>query len=139
MRSLVGALIAALFAGSALAQTAAAIIEPLHGDLSLNQGQGFQRFNSRVQANVGDTLMVGPGGAANLVYLDGCRVHVQPGSVVSIAPLSPCASGSFASEAPAQESLFNTGALAGGALFAVGAGAFIYGVTQSPSTAPASP
>jgi hypothetical protein len=40
--------------------------------------------------------MVGPGGAATVVYGDGCKVDVQPGAVTTIAPLSPCASGSNA-------------------------------------------
>jgi hypothetical protein len=76
----------------------AATIEPVQGNLSLNQGQGFQPVNSRVNANVGDTVMVGPGGAAAVTYPDGCKVPVQPGTVTSIAPLSPCASGSRADD-----------------------------------------
>jgi hypothetical protein len=76
----------------------AATIEPVQGNLSLNQGQGFQPVNSRVNANVGDTVMVGPGGAAAVTYPDGCKVQVQPGTVTSIAPLSPCASGSLADD-----------------------------------------
>ena len=62
----------------------------------INQGQGFAPVNGRVDANVGDSVMVGPGGSASLVYSDGCTVDVQPGSVTTIAPLSPCASGSNA-------------------------------------------
>jgi hypothetical protein len=76
----------------------AATIEPVQGNLSLNQGQGFQPINSRVDANVGDTVMVGPGGAAAVTYPDGCKVPVQPGAVTTIAPLSPCASGSLADD-----------------------------------------
>jgi hypothetical protein len=74
----------------------AASLEPGQGDLSVNQGQGFQPVNSRVDAKVGDSVMVGPGGAATLTYDDGCTVTVQPGSVTTIAPISPCASGSSA-------------------------------------------
>jgi hypothetical protein len=76
----------------------AATIEPVQGNLSLNQGQGFQPINSRVDANVGDTVMVGTGGAAAVTYPDGCKVPVQPGAVTTIAPLSPCASGSLADD-----------------------------------------
>ena len=86
--------LALLGIGSAQAQTASVI--PLQGDLSVNQGQGFQRVDSRIGANVGDSLMVSPGGSATVVYQDGCQVSVQPGSVTTIAPLSPCASGSQA-------------------------------------------
>jgi hypothetical protein len=76
----------------------AATIEPVQGNLSLNQGRGFQPINSRVDANVGDTVVVGPGGAAAVTYPDGCKVPVQPGAVTTIAPLSPCASGSRADD-----------------------------------------
>jgi hypothetical protein len=76
----------------------AATIEPVQGNLSLNQGQGFQPVNGRVDANVGDTVVVGPGGAAAVTYSDGCKVSVQPGAVTTIAPLSPCASGSMADD-----------------------------------------
>ncbi|HWX85053.1 MAG TPA: hypothetical protein VNZ48_15765 [Xanthobacteraceae bacterium] len=85
---------ALLFASAA----GAATVEPVQGNLSLNQGQGFQPVNSRVKANVGDTVVVGPGGAAAVTYPDGCKVQVQPGAVTAIAPLSPCASGSRADD-----------------------------------------
>ena len=76
----------------------AATIEPGYGDLTINQGQGFKSATSRTSANVGDSVMVGPGGSATVVYDDGCRVPVQPGAVTNIAPLSPCASGSYAAD-----------------------------------------
>ena len=89
-----------LIGGSLLFVSAswAATIEPVQGNLSVNQGQGFQPVNSRIDANVGDTVVVGPGGAAAVTYSDGCKVSVQPGAVTTIAPLSPCASGSMADD-----------------------------------------
>ena len=78
--------------------TWAATIEPGQGSLSINQGQGFQAVNNRVDANVGDSVMVSPGGSATVVYDDGCKVTVQPGAVATIAPLSPCATGSYAQD-----------------------------------------
>jgi hypothetical protein len=99
MRSSIGlTCFTAMFFASSLAQ--AATIEPVYGNLSVNQGQGFQPVNGRIEANVGDAVMVGPDGTATVVYSDGCQVNVQPGAVVSIAPLSPCASGSFAAASP---------------------------------------
>lgn len=83
---------AMLLSGSAWAAT----LQPGQGTLSVNQGQGFQPVNNRIDANVGDSVMVGPNGSATVVYDDGCTVDVQPGSVTTIAPLSPCASGSNA-------------------------------------------
>jgi hypothetical protein len=64
----------------------AAVVEPGYGDLTINQGQGFKPVTSRVSANVGDSVMVGPGGAATVVYEDGCKVDVRPGAVMTIAP-----------------------------------------------------
>lgn len=40
--------------------------------------------------------MVGPDGAAVIAYADGCTVDVKPGTVETIAQLSPCASGASA-------------------------------------------
>ena len=111
---------ALLWIGSAQAQTASVV--PLQGDLSLNQGQGFERVDSRISANVGDSLMVGPGGAATLLYQDGCQVTIQPGSVTTVAPLSPCASGSFAQQNTNTDNLVGAavviGAIVGGSIYA---------------------
>jgi hypothetical protein len=74
----------------------ASVVEPGSGDLTINRGQGFKPVTSRINANVGDSVMVGPSGAATVVYDDGCKVSVQPGAVTTIAELSPCAAGSNA-------------------------------------------
>jgi hypothetical protein len=114
----------------------AATVEPAQGNLSINQGQGFQPVNSRLDANVGDSVMVAPGGAATVVYDDGCKVDVQPGAVTTIAPLSPCASGSYADDSSNWGGLIIGGAAAG----ALGLG--IYYATQTTTagtTSPASP
>ena len=114
--------------------TWAATIEPGQGSLSVNQGQGFQPVNTRVDANVGDSVMVSPGGSATVVYDDGCKVTVQPGAVATIAPLSPCATGSYA-----QDGGDGWGAVGMGVLVAGAAGLAIYEATKSSNTTPASP
>ena len=38
----------------------------------------------------GDSVMAEPGGAAKVIYTDGCQVPVQVGGVVVIGPQSPC-------------------------------------------------
>ncbi len=134
-RSLIcGICSATIVAGGALAQTAT--VEPVQGSVSFSRGQGFQRVDGRVQANVGDSVMVGPDGAANVIYPDGCQVNVQPGAVADIAPLSPCASGSFADD----HDWLNKPLIIGGTLaaFAVG-GVVIYEVTRPPSRPPRPP
>ncbi len=94
-----GRVIAALCCAMLLSSSAwAASVEPGQGNLSINQGQGFQPVNSRIDTNVGDSVMVAPGGDATVVYDDGCTVNVQPGEVTTIAPLSPCASSSYAAD-----------------------------------------
>ncbi len=123
------------FAFLASAISWAATLEPGQGDLSINQGQGFERVNGRIDANVGDSVMVSPSGSATVSYADGCQVPVQPGSVVTIAPLSPCASGSVAQDS----GFFNTGALIMGAAFIAATGFAVYGITQATSSSPASP
>jgi hypothetical protein len=92
----------------------AATVEPGQGDLSINRGEGFKPINSRVDANVGDLVMVGPGGTATIVYDDSCKVNVQPGVVARIAPLSPCASGSNDYLGPTIIGVLVAGALAAG-------------------------
>ena len=74
----------------------AAVVQPGLGNLTINQGQGFKPVTAAVSANVGDSVMVGPGGSATVVYEDGCKVDVRPGAVITVAPLSPCAAGSNA-------------------------------------------
>lgn len=123
-RPLVGAFCLAMLLSTS---SWAATVEPGQGNLTINQGQGFQPVNSRVDANVGDSVMVAPGGTATVVYDDGCKVQIQPDSVTTIAPISPCASGSYA-----QDSGFNwTGALVMGAAFGTALGVGIYEASQS--------
>ena len=74
----------------------ATMVQPGFGNLTINQGQGFKPVAAAVNANVGDSVMVGPGGSATIVYDDGCKVDVRPGAVLTVAPLSPCAAGSNA-------------------------------------------
>jgi hypothetical protein len=86
--------------GALLCGTAswAATLEPVQGDLWINHGKGFEKVNSRMEAKVGDSVMVNPGGIAKVTYGDGCQANVKPGAVMTIAPLSPCASGSLAAD-----------------------------------------
>jgi len=112
----------------------AATIEPVQGNLSVNQaGQGFHPISGRVDANVGDSVMVSPDGAATVVYDDGCKVNVQPGAVATISPLSPCASGSNADDSS------NWGAWVIGAGAAAALGLAIYEATKTSSSSPTVP
>jgi hypothetical protein len=68
----------------------AATVVPGQGIVMVNHGQGYQQVVGSADANPGATVVVGPGGSAQVVYADGCTVPVEPGSVVVIAPQPPC-------------------------------------------------
>jgi hypothetical protein len=92
-------LLAALCLGcSLLAATAcrAATIQSIQGQVSVNQGEGFHQINGAMDVKPGDSVLVSPGGSATVSYADGCNVGLQPGAVMVVAALSPCASGSSA-------------------------------------------
>jgi hypothetical protein len=108
---------------------------PIQGALSINHGQGYEPVNGQVPAKAGDMIMVAPGGSATVAYDDGCKVDVKPGAVTTVAPLSPCASGSYA-----QDSNFNWGGVAMGVAAGAALGFGLYEAFKSPSnTSPASP
>jgi hypothetical protein len=91
---------AVCFGCSLLAATVchAATVQPLQGQVSINQGQGFHQIAGAAELKAGDSVIVSPGGTATVSYADGCNVGLQPGAVMIIAALSPCASGSNAQE-----------------------------------------
>jgi len=93
----VGAFFCAMLLSSS---TWAASLQPGQGTLFINQGQGFQPVNTRIDANAGDSVMVSPNGNATVTYGDGCSANVAPGSVTTIGEISPCAAGSSALEDP---------------------------------------
>ena len=87
------------------AQSFAATVDSIHGQVLLNSGAGYRVVVGTMEAKVGDSVMVNPGGSARLVYSDGCMVKVEPGSVVAVAPesQSPCKTRSGASGLGASE------------------------------------
>jgi len=68
----------------------AATVNVLQGQVLLSRGQGYQLVDGATEAEPGATVVVNPGGIAQIVYPDGCMVQVQPPAVVAIAPQSPC-------------------------------------------------
>lgn len=120
----------------------AASIEPVQGQVSINRGKGFEPVNRRTEAKVGDSVMVSPDGAAVVAYADGCKVDVHPGAVMTIALLSPCASGSYAQD---QTKNYTLPTVFGGTVLGV-LGLAGYEISKSsstttpaPSSTPASP
>ena len=95
-----GALLFATASWAATAEpTKPATLEPVKGEVWINHGKGFEKVNSsKIVAKLGDSVMVSPDGIAKVTYPDGCETNVKPGGVMTIAPLSPCASGSLAAD-----------------------------------------
>jgi hypothetical protein len=118
----------------------AATLSPVAGDVMINQGQGFQKVGGQLEANVGDSVMVGPKGHATIAYSDGCNFNVQPGAVFTVSALSPCTSGSFAQE---ESPRLSPGLVVGGLVVVGGVTALIILASKksssSPAPAPASP
>lgn len=120
-----------LLAGTA---ASAATVVPVNGEVSVNQGKGFEKLTTAFEAKAGDAVMVSPGGSAKVAYPDGCAVQLNPGAVMVIAALSPCASGSTAQEGDQNnndnnDNKIGTALAVGGAAGA--AGFVIYEMTQN--------
>lgn len=75
-----------LFAGQCFAAT----LQPMGGEVFVNQGRGYQLVTAQVEINPGDAVMVNPNGRATVVYNDTCSVDVKPGLVSTITPNPPC-------------------------------------------------
>jgi len=113
----------------------AATVEPVEGNVFVSTSQGFQPVNERINANVGDSVMVAPGATAMVAYPDGCKVAVQPGEVTTIGRVSPCTNpfppdGTVAQDAPSNNAGLAWG-ITGTVLGAGGIGAAIYAITKS--------
>jgi hypothetical protein len=74
----------------------AASLTSIRGSVQINSGSGFHRVARAAQVAPGTSVMAAPGGSAEILYSDGCRIPVRPGSVEVVAPVSPCALGQAA-------------------------------------------
>lgn len=72
---------------------AATTVTSIQGPLQVNTGSGFHQVSGSAQVPAGASVMVAPGGSGEILYSDGCRIPVRPGSVTVVAPISPCAQG----------------------------------------------
>ena len=75
-----------------LANTAAqaTMVQPITGEVMINQGQGYQTIKNPIEAKAGDRVIVNPGEYAKVKYSDGCNIPIQPGAVAIIGAQSPC-------------------------------------------------
>jgi len=75
-----------LLAGAAAAQS----VGNVRGSVLVNHGSGFLAITAPTPLRIGDTVMARTGGSATLVYADGCKVDVIPGTVLTLENVSPC-------------------------------------------------
>jgi hypothetical protein len=108
---------AALLAISMASQALAATVNATSGQVLINRGEGYKMVAGSTQANAGDTIVVNPGGSAQIVYPDGCVIDVSPGSVAAVAAQSPCGGGGSSSSTETAA----TNGVSNGTLFAIGA------------------
>jgi hypothetical protein len=71
----------------------AATLDSVQGTVQVNSGAGFHKVSGAAQVAAGASIMADPGASAQILYSDGCRIPVRPGSVAVVAPISPCALG----------------------------------------------
>jgi len=99
----------------------AVTVDPLQGEVTINRGDGvFRPVIGTLEGDIGDSVMVRPGGTARVVYDDGCTVDVNPGDIHTITGLSPCKAPTPApSDAPPDYSAVGTVAVGGGVVAAI--------------------
>lgn len=109
----------------------AATVQVAGGAVSFNNGAGFRAIAGAVEAGPGDTVMTGADGEADIVYENGCKVHVGPSQTAAIGEPPVCNAAGLA--APGAGTVLGAVVIAGAV-----AGAVIYGVSDN-NDKPASP
>lgn len=79
--------VATSMAVSGLAQAATLDAGP---GFQINQGNGYIAMNGAPNLKVGDSVRADAKGSGYLVYPDGCRVKLAPGSTSVVRANSPC-------------------------------------------------
>jgi hypothetical protein len=100
--------------------TFAATVTATQGQVMINRGQGYQLLVGSTEADPGATVIVNPGGSAQVVYPDGCAVTVEPFTVHAINAKSPCEDKSATASESTKKTLYyvigGVAVLAGGAV-----------------------
>src|SRR6186713_1832570 len=79
------ALVASIVLVLTVEHVLAATVHVTGGQVFLSHGEGYRRLSGSAQAR--------PGGSGQIVYPDGCKVEVLPGTVAIITKQSPCGGG----------------------------------------------
>ena len=80
-----------LLSSTAFADEGAAILSNQEGTVLVNQGEEFVTATQAQILMAGDRVMVMEGGAAEVVFNDGCVLPLESGSMAVVSELSTCA------------------------------------------------
>ena len=85
-----------------LASTAAdaATLSAIQGEVLVSRGGAYQAVSGSTELAPGDSVIVNPGGSAQVVYENGVSVPVQPGAVVTVDAVPPTAAPGALAETP---------------------------------------
>lgn len=84
-------LLAAFFAGSALAAEPVASLDGIEGTVLVNQGEKFITAEPGMSLASGDRILIMVGGKASLTFTDGCSLPLSAGSMTTVPAASTCA------------------------------------------------
>ena len=74
----------------------AATLDSIQGDVLVSrEGSGYRVARAPTLLKAGDSVLANPGGAARVLYDNGCVVRIQPGMVLNIAEGPVCMTGSL--------------------------------------------
>lgn len=72
----------------------AATLDVIRGGVLVSHGGSpYQTVKEPIELQVGDSILVNPGGAARVLYANGCVVEVRPGMVYAVSEPPICYTG----------------------------------------------
>jgi hypothetical protein len=130
-------LVTVLLVGALLTESAeAALLSNVQGAVTVDQGDGFKPALGGAAVSPGDRIRVASG-SADIVYDNGCAVHVGAGQVVAIQYNPPSCGGGSSSSGSLKDPPSETPVMlyvGGGLLLAGGAAAGVILLTQKPAS-----
>jgi hypothetical protein len=78
-------------AGLIASDAGAAMLTAVQGDVQIDSGHGFTPAAGAMALETGHKVQIGKGGAAQLIFSDGCVFPPAEGVTMAIGAQSPCA------------------------------------------------
>jgi hypothetical protein len=73
-----------------LGSASAATLEGVTGKVLVNNGSGYKGTSTGAFVQTGDRVLAETGGAAVIVYDNGCKVRLRPGTIVTVKENPAC-------------------------------------------------